>query len=284
MSKVLAGVSLDDNIVLPSKSDVLLSKDKSISTKVKVNRFKVINLDTFLLEDVHYTEIYSIIGLDNSNKDYYEFDINSFIEDDIFKVSAKGIDFEVYNRVAVFINDNLCGEGSVYSVYFYYGHVSLNYDLITYEFEITAYNFTLYSTFESEYCVCTFFLIVYASFLSNSSVIRELQNGVYTVFEYSCLALPLEDTAIIPMGIKKLVLIIEYPEFDSIVIPPSVTEFSVSMLFDYLGSNTFSITFNLSRINKDLIINKLLKELRTFNSNYSDKELLDYFDIHINVY
>ena len=125
---------------------------------------------------------------------------------------------------------------------------------------------------------------MYDSFLSNSSVIRELQNGVYTVFEYSCLALPLEDTAIIPMGIKKLVLIIEYPEFDSIVIPPSVTEFSVSMLFDYLGSNTFSITFNLSRINKDLIINKLLKELRTFNSNYSDKELLDYFDIHINVY
>lgn len=284
MGKVLAGINLDDNVVLPSKSDVLLSKDKSISINVKVKSFKIINLDTFLLEDVHYTDIDSIIGLDNSNKDYSEFIVNSFIEDDIFKVSAKGMNFDVYNRVAIFIGGSLCGEGSVYSVYFYYGHVSLNYDLITYEFEITAYNSTLYSTFKSEYCVFTFFLILYASFLSNSSVVRELQNGVYTIFDYSCLALLLEDTAIIPMGIKKLMLIIEYPEFDSIVIPPSITEFSVSMLFDYLDSNPFSITFNLSRVNKDLIINKLLKELRTFNSNYSDKELLDYFDIHINVY
>ena len=153
MSKVLAGVNLDDSVVLPSKSDVLLSKDKSISINVKVKRFKVINLDTFLLEDVHYTDIDNIIGLDNSNKDYSKFIVNSFIEDDIFKVSAKGINFDIYNRIAVFIDGSLCGEGSVYSIYFYYGHVSLNYDLITYEFEITAYNSTLYSTFESEYCV-----------------------------------------------------------------------------------------------------------------------------------
>ena len=67
-------------------------------------------------------------------------------------------------------------------------------------------------------------------------------------------------------------------------LPPSVDDFNLIVFVDYEDFTPFSITFNLSKINKDLIINKLLKELRTFNSKYSDKELLDYFDIHINVY
>lgn len=106
MGKLLAGVNLDSDIVLPSKLDVLHSKDKSIEILAKIKSFKVIDLDTFLLEDVDYEDSFDILGINKtnltSNKDYCDFAIKSFIDNDIFKVSARGAYFEHHDRLAVF--------------------------------------------------------------------------------------------------------------------------------------------------------------------------------------
>ena len=288
MGKLLAGVNLDDNTVLPSKSDVLHSKDKSIGVLAKIKSFKVIDLDTFLLEDADYEDSFDILGINkanlNSNKDYCDFTIASTIDDDIFKVSARGAYFEHHDKLAVFINNRLCGESYIQKIIFYYDDIVFNYDLVSCKFNISYKGVSIYSNIKGKHHRDTLLFLVYNDFLSNSSIVRELRNNIYSIFDYCYLVLSLECNLIVPVTIKKLILTLKSPNCGNIVIPPSVDDFNLIVLVDYEDFTPFSITFNLSKINKDLIISTLLKDLRVFKSNCSDEELLEFFGIKINVY
>jgi len=168
MTRVLIGIVLDDTITLPSYEDVLIDPKECIMTNYYLPNFKVLNLDTLMVEDTDVNNCNDIFyKYDTGHKiEYSNFVIVSEVDNSNFIVYAISITFDLHDRLAVFKGNNLVsGVKDIIRIYFYYDKFSLTYDLSDGSFDIQYKGIYLHKGMKKEYSDIELFYQVYLSFL-----------------------------------------------------------------------------------------------------------------------
>jgi hypothetical protein len=291
MTRVLIGIVLDDTITLPSYEDVLIDPKECIMTNYYLPNFKVLNLDTLMVEDTDVNNCNDIFyKYDTGHKiEYSNFVIVSEVDNSNFIVYAISITFDLHDRLAVFKGNNLVsGVKDIIRIYFYYDKFSLTYDLSDGSFDIQYKGIYLHKGMKKEYSDIELFYQVYLSFCDSTSLIEKIQNGVYKILEDTFLIHDINNDIVVPNGIKKL-FIFHYLGVGSyyIIIPQSVDEIHINL---YKDDDKFSkdciFTLYVPYKIKDYVLGILKSEVRKLTDYplLSDEELLKSFNIDVRYY
>lgn len=291
MTRVLIGLVLDDTVTLPSYKDVLADPKECIMTNFYLPNFKVLNLDTLMVEDANVNNCNDIFyKYDTGHKiEYSNFVIVSELDNSNFIVYAISITFDLHDRLAVFKGNNLVsGVKDIIRIYFYYDKFSLTYDLSDGSFDIQYKGVYLHKGIKKEYSGIELFYQVYLSFCDSTSLLEKVQNGAYKILEETFLIHDVSNDIVVPSGIKKL-FIFHYLGVCSyyIIIPQSVYEIHINL---YKDDDKFSkdciFTLYVPYKLKDYVLGILKSEVKKFNdySFLSDEELLESVGIDVRYY
>lgn len=302
MSRVLLGVNLDSDI-----SNDVRGMNYSCSLYFQVNKFKVLDLDTMLVEDVGVDDLDDLIDYEPCIDDQGFVEVKIRCERNSYGlIYLADLDEGKY---LVFDGDDLVSEDSYLIIYSFdrfdiiFNAINYTYSFVVYDYDLTEYSYRV----GSSDCECNLDDIELSSV---SRLCEKIDDEVYLVND--CLIVTkLKKCIIVPNEIKK-VLFGDYGWSEdleyNIVIPPSVEHIDFNDLFwsdriNFRYTNYLQIALPSSNFDKlhrcvvDSIIKKLKRKVaRDFsldisyiitlydNGNLSDKELaklLEYLKIKI---
>lgn len=296
MSRVLLGVNLDSGI-----SNDIRSLNYVCSLYFQVNKFKVLDLDTMLVEDV------GIDGLDGLIDYEPCIDDQGFIEVRIrCEINSYGFMYLANldeGKYLVFDGDGLASEDCYLIIYSFdrfdiiFNAINYTYSIVVYDYDLTEYSYRVGSS-DGE---CNLDDIELSSV---SSFCEKIDDEVYLVNDY-LIVTKLKKCIIVPNKVKK-VLFGDYGWSEdleyNIVIPPSVEHIDFNDLWwtdriNFKYNNYLQISLPSSNFDKlhksvvDSIIKKLKRRLaRDFsldisriitlydNGNLPDEELAKLLD------
>lgn len=296
MSRVLLGVNLDSDI-----SNDIRSLNYVCSLYFQVNKFKVLDLDTMLVEDV------GIDGLDGLIDYEPCIDDQGFIEVRIScEINSYGFMYLANlgeGKYLVFNGNELASEDCYLIIYSFdrfdiiFNAVNYTYSIVVYDYDLTEYSYRVGSS-DGE---CNLDDI---ELCSVSSLCEKIDDEMYLVNDYLVVT-KIKKCIIVPNKVKK-VLFGDYGWSEdleyNIVIPPSVEHIDFNDLWwtdriNFKYNNYLQISLPSSNFDKlhknvvDSIINKLKRKLaRDFsldtsriitlydNGNLPDEELVKLLD------
>lgn len=291
MARVLIGIVLDDTVTLPSYEDVLTDPKECVIIDCYKPKFRVLNLDSLLIEDVDAKNCNDIFCKNDTENEieYNNFIIVSEFDNSDFIAYATTIIFDLHDKLAVFKGNSLAnGVKDIIRLYFYYDKFALTYSLSDGSFDIQYKGVYLHKGMEKEYSGIELFYQVHLSFCDSTSLIEKVQNGVYKVLEETLLISDISNDVIVSNDIKKLFMFYYLGTVSySIVIPQSVSEIHINLYKDYSEfSKSCVLTFYVPDKLKDYVLGLLKSELIKFTDYLflSDKELLESVGIDIKCY
>lgn len=296
MGRVLLGVNLDSDI-----SNDIRSLNYVCSLYFQVNKFKVLDLDTMLVEDV------GIDGLDDLIDYEPCIDDRGFIEVRIScEINSYGFMYLANldeGKYLVFDGDGLASEDCYLIIYSFdrfdiiFNAINYTYSIVVYDYDLTEYSYRVGSS-DGE---CNLDDIELSSV---SSLCEKIDDEMYLVNDYLVVT-KIKKCIIVPNKVKK-VLFGDYGWSEdleyNIVIPPSVEHIDFNDLWwtdriNFKYNNYLQISLPSSNFDKlhknvvDSIIKKLKRRLaRDFsldisriitlydNGNLPDEELAKLLD------
>ena len=297
MSKLFLGIHLDDAERLEwNTKDSTSPLHVSHEYAYKISTVRVLNLDTFKIEDTSINNYSEIIGLKELKhtepEDRFTFIVRK-IQDYYFGYRAFGkslcssIDFQI----AMFKNNELVkGCEKIVNIQFR-DKYRLHCNLVANAFGILYRNVEVYKEIEDIRYTKNIRLEAIERFCENTSLITRINNYTDKFMDDNIFIERVEQDILIPFGIKRVILNLDFGEGKhNVVFPKSLDElylFAGSLSDCFTASKDSGLTLYVPSELEDLVMNKFKEiDYKDYNIDIKDSiiETLDSVGVYIKNY